>query len=289
MTISEPDLEGLHQLRSWVFSRAKLWWGFGVAFSYLAIVAVPLAWLVGLQEWAGPLVAVMLAISGRVCIWRSESYREEAEWTIRAIELNRGIGHEVDATKLADLRSKYFRGLQKPDDSVSDGGYYEASGKPSHALLIKMERESAWWTGQLAKKASKMVFIAMGVLALASVSAIALGGLEVEGETATTIASEIFRRAYGLAICTIVLLDTLNLGVKYHRLSVAARESMERLTILLDRVDDVSVAKLMTAVSDYQSARKEGPLVPDWFKRYHERSLQRVWDETLSMEESRGA
>ena len=283
MTISEPDLEGLHQLRSWVFSQAKLWWGFGVAFGYLAIVAVPITWLVGWQEWAGPLAAVVLAISGRACVWRSEGYRDDAEWTIRAIELNRGIGHEVDTAKLADLRSKYFRGLEKHDDSVSDGSYYEASGKPSHSLLIKMERESAWWTEQLAKKASKMVFIVMGGVALASVLAIALGGLEVEGETATTIASEIFRRAYGLAICAIVLLDTLNLGRKYHRLSVAARESMERLTWLFDRTDDVSVPRLMIAVSDYQSARKEGPLVPDWFKRYHESSLQRVWDETLSM------
>ena len=279
MTISEPDLEGLHQLRSWVFSQAKLWWGFGVTFSYLAIVAVPIAWLVGWQEWAGPLAAVGLAIFGRACVWRSEAYRKDAEWTIRVIELNRGIGHEVDTAKLADLKSKYFRGLQKHDDSVSDGGYYEASGKPSYSLLIKMERESAWWTEQLAKKASKMVFILMGVVALASVLAIALGGLEVEGETATTIASETFRRGYGLAICAIILLDTFNLGLKYHRLSVAARESMERL----DRVEDVSVPRLMTAVSDYQSARKEGPLIPNWFKRYHERSLQRVWDETLSI------
>ena len=287
MNIIEPDLEGLHQLRSWVFSQAKLWWGFGVAFGYLAIVAVPITWLVGWQEWAGPLAAVVLAISGRACVWRSEGYREDAEWSIRAIELKRGIGHEVDTAKLADLKSKYFRGLEKHDDSVSDGGYFEASGKPSHSLFIKMERESAWWTGQLAKKASKMVFLVMGCVALASVLAIALGGLEVEGETATTIASEIFRRGYGLAICVIVLLDTLNLGRKYYRLSVAAKESMERLTGLLDRADDVSVPRLMIAVSDYQSARKEGPLVPDWFKRYHERSLQRVWDETLSMKGSR--
>ena len=287
MTIKEPDLEGLHQLRSWVFSKAKLWWGFGVTFGHLAIVAVPIAWLVGWQEWVGPLAAVGLAITGRACAWRSEGYRKDAEWTIRAIELNRGMGHQVDTVKLADLRSKYARGLRKHGDSVSDGDYYEVSGRPSDSLLIKMERESAWWTEQLAKRASKIVFILVGVVALASLLAIALGGLEVEGEKATTIASEVFRRGYGLAICAIILLDTLNLGLKYHRLSVAARESMERLTALLDRVGDVSVPSLMTAVSDYQSARKEGPLIPERFKRYHEKSLQRVWDETLSMKVSR--
>ncbi len=288
MTIKEPDLEGLHQLRSWVFSKAKLWWGFGVTFGYLAIGAVPIAWLVGWQEWAGPAAAVGLAIAGRGCAWRSEGYRKDAEWTIRAIEWKRGIGHQVDTVKLADLKSKYARGLRKHDDSVSDSGYYEVSGQPSHSLLIKMERESAWWTEQLAKKASKIVVILVGVLALVSLLIIALGGLEVEGEKATTIASEVFRRWYGLAICAVILLDTLNLGWKYHRLSVAARESMERLTTLLDRVDDVSVHSLMIAVSDYQSARKEGPLIPDRFKIYHAKSLQRVWDETLSRKGSRG-
>ena len=281
MTDSEPNLEGLHQLRSIVFSRAKLWWGFGVVSGYLAVLAVPFAWLVGWQEWAGPLTAVLLAISGRAFVWKSEGYREDAEWTLRTIELNRGIGYEVDAAKLADVRSKYFRALKRDGESVSHDDYYEASGDPSCALLIKMERESAWWTGQLARKASKVAFTAMGLVALASMSAIALGGLEVEGEAATTIASEVFRRGYGLAICAIVLLDTLYLGVKYKRLSVAAGESMEMLTRLLAQ-DEVCVSRVMTAVSDYQSARKEGPLIPDRFKRWHKNSLQSVWDETLS-------
>ena len=287
MTTSEPGLEELHQLRSWVFSKAKLWWGFGVAFGYLAIVAVPFAWLVGWQEWAGPLAAVALAISGRGCVWRSEGYREDAEWTIRTIEFNRGIGLEVDTVKLADLKSRYIRALENQDESVSDGGYYEASGEPSHTLLIKMERESAWWTEQLAKRASKTVFIAMFIVGLASALAIALGGLEVESETATNITSEIFRRGYGLAICAIVLLDTYNLGRKYNRLSVAAKDSMQVFTALLDRADEVSDHRLITAVSDYQSVRKEGPLIPNWFKRYHEKTLQRVWDDTLSMKGSR--
>lgn len=283
MSTFERDLEELHQLRSWVFSKAKLWWGFGVVFGYLAIVAVPCAWLIGWQEWPGPAAAVVLAISGRVCIWWSGGYREDAEWTLRAIELNRGVGLEIDAVKLADLKSKYSRVLERHDDSVSDEGYYEVSGEPSHSLLIKMERESAWWTGQLAGKASKLVFITMVVVVSASTLAIALGGLEVEGETATTMASGVFRRGYGLAICAIVLLDTLNLGLKYHRLSVAARGSVERLSLLLGQVDDVSIHRVMTAVSDYQAARKEGPLIPNRFKRYHEKSLQGVWDQTLSM------
>ena len=279
----EPDLEDLHQLRSWVYSRAKLWWGFGVTLGYLAIVAVPVAWLVVGQEYTGPLVAVSLAILGRVCIWKSESHRKDAEWTNRAVEFYRGIGLEVDATKLADLRSKYSRKQRSQSDSVNNDEYYEASGIPSPSLLIEMARESAWWTEQLAKKASKLVFLIMSVLVLGTVLTIAVGGLEVGDETATTILSEIFRRAYWLAIFFMILLDTLSLGLKYNQLGVAAKESMEKLTALLDRVDEQSVPKLMTTVSDYQSARKEGPPIPDWFMRYHANSLQRVWDGTLSM------
>lgn len=287
MTIEEPDLEDLHQLRTWVLSQAKLWWGFGVSFGYLAIAAVPVTWLIGWQEYAGPLVAVVLAICGRVCVWRSEGYREDGEWAARAIELNRGIGHEIDATRLADLRLMYFSALQNDDDSESYDSYYEASGDPSPTLLIKMEHESAWWTGQLAKKASNLVFFVMGIVFLISVALIAVGGLEVEGEAANTFSSDIFRRAYGLAICVIILLDTFSLGLNYHRLSMAAKESVRRLAELLDRVDDLSTPKLMIAVTDYQSARKEGPLIPDWFWRYHKKSLNHVWGNTMSTERSR--
>lgn len=284
MTKNEPNLEDLHQLRSLVFSRAKLWWGFGVAFGYLAIVAVPFAWFVGWQDWAGPLTAVVLAILGKAFVWSSDGFREDAEWTMRTIELNRGIGYGVDAAKLADLRSKHFRALQRHSGSIGHDGYYEASGDPSYALLIKMERESAWWTAQLAKKASKAVLVAMVVVVLALVLAIALGVLEAEGEAGTTVASEVLRRGYGLAICAVVLLDTLNLCVRYNRLGLAAGESMNRLTALLNHVDDVCVPRIMIAVSEYQSARKEGPLIPYWFKRCHERSLQSVWDATLSVD-----
>ena len=283
MTIDKPELDVLHQLRSSVASLAKLWWGFGVAFGYLAIVAVPFAWLVGGPDYVGPLAAVLLAISGRVCVWKSESYRKDAEWTIRTIELHTGIGLEVDATTLADLKFRYFKRLQRSNDFANDREYYEASGDPSPNLLTKRVRESSWWTGQLAKKASNLVFLMMAVVVFGAALVIIVGGLEVEGDVATSVSSEIFRRAYGLAICVILLLDTLSLGLKYHQLSVAAKESMGKLTALLDEGEDVGVTMLMTTVSDYQAARKEGPLIPDWFKCYHENTLQRVWDETLSI------
>ena len=281
MSNYERNLDGLHQLRTFVFSRAKLWWGSGVAFGYLATLAVPTAWLVGWQGLEGPLTAAVLAIFGRVSVWRSESYREDAEWTLRTIEFNRGIGYEIDAAKLADVRSKYPLGLEKPGGSIGDDDYYEASDDPSYALLIEMIRESSWWTGQLAKKASKIVFIATVFVVLASTFVVVLGGLEADGQAAASFASDVLRRGYGLAICAIVLLDTLNLGMKYRRLSVAAGESTKRLDALLAQGDEC-IVRVMNAVSDYQSARKEGPLIPDRFKRWHEKSLQGVWDSTLS-------
>lgn len=287
MSNNEQDLDGLHQLRAYVFSCAKMWWGSGTTLSYLAIVAVPFAWLVGWQEWAGPLTAVVLAIAGRASVWRSESYREDAEWTLRTIELNRGIGYEIDATRLADLRSKYHVTPGRHRRSVGDDEYYEASGEPSYALLMKMERESSWWTWQLAKKASKTVSIATVLVVLVSVLIVALGGLEAEGKAATTVTSDILRRGYGLAICAIVLLDTLNLGMRYKRLGLAAEKSMRRLDALLLQ-GDVCVARVMNAVSDYQAARKEGPLIPDRFKRCHQKSLQSAWDETLSVRDGGG-
>ena len=79
----------------------------------------------------------------------------------------------------------------------------------------------------------------MFVVGLAAL-AIVPGGPEAESETATNITSEIFRQGYGLAICTTVLLDTCNLGWKYDRLSLAAKDSIQGFTALLERADQVS-------------------------------------------------
>ena len=286
MTYHDSRLKYLHKLRGGLFSRAKSLWGLGTLLGYFAIGAVPTAFLFGWQEWAGPLAAGVFAISGRMLVWWSETYREDAEWTLRTIELNRGIDLEIDAIKLANVKSKYLHRLRNHDSSLVDNSYYEATGNPSPDLLIRMGRESAWWTEQLAKKASKTVFIVLTILALMSVLAIAFGALE--GESGDDLTPEVFRRAYGLAICAILLLDTSNLGVKYSKLSVAAQESMGRLSAILKQGDDLSASALMAIVSEYQSARRQGPLIPDWFKCYHEKTLQRVWDETLSTEEDSG-
>ena len=64
----------------------------------------------------------------------------------------------------------------------------------------------------------------MLVVGLAAM-AIVPGGPEAESETATSITPEIFRQGQGLAICATVLLDTCNLGRKYDRLSLAAKDS----------------------------------------------------------------
>ena len=264
----------LDDLRNCLFSVTKLRWGLGVTLGYLATITVPMATFSKSPEWIGPCVAMALAIVGRFLTWHSESIRSDAEWLHRGNELARGIDRRIDDAAIATIRSKYSRYNHKVRSRQSDeASYYETSGPPSSRLLLMMLRESAWWTQQLASKAWKTVGVTAGLVAAGSVIVVVM--------VARTTGTPILLAVYAVAVCIILSSDTAYLAAKYRNLCVAAKESFDRLNALRSN-EAAEEAPILAAIADYQISRANGPLIPNWFKKHHEETLQEIWDETLS-------
>lgn len=263
----------LDELRSHLFSVAKRRWGFGVACTYLGIVAVPVAVIAGPLGWLGPCIAGALAIAGRWLAWRSDLVRKHAEWLLRANELRRGIGRPSDPKAVADLKAK-FSGYadRKPRPRSDVQGYYEADGPPCGRLFVAMLRESSWWTQQLASKACQWAGAATAVVAATSVGVVVAVAHSADASVMLTV--------YAIVICLVLSSESAILATKYWHLSLAAGEVFTRLDSYLKDEPDDDLA--LTAASDYQLARASGPLIPYWFKRRYESALQRTWDDILA-------
>ena len=270
---ADPLTIQLEELRGRLFSAAKRRWGLGVACAYLAIAAVPMATITEAPDWLGPCIAGTLAVVGRWLAWRSDSVRGHAEWLHRANELKRGIGRPSDPKAISDLKATFSSYSEKMQHPVRDvKGYYEADGPPCTRLLVRMLRESSWWTQQLASKACKWAGVATAVVAAISVGVVVGVAHSVESSVLLTV--------YAVVICLVVSSESAILATNYRRLSSAAGEAFARLDLYSK--DEPEEGLALTAASDYQMARANGPLIPNWLKRRYELILQETWNDTLS-------
>lgn len=270
-----PDLAELDGVRVCLFSVAKARWGLALLCSYLAIVTVP-AFVLGMSgspRWLAPAVAAAFAIAARLFQWWSDTARGDAETLHRQSEYARGIGLTVDAATVATIKAKHsFLEKKWLARQSGEAGYYELDDDPSPRLLALMLRESAWWTQQLAAKASKFILATATLSTVGSILLLAIVVPDVP-EPSTPF------KLYAFAVCVIVSVDLFYLGVRYQALSSTAKEAFSQLSSLESENDE---KKVIAAAGNYQIARQVGPLIPDWTRRWHRNKLQRIWDRTLS-------
>ena len=261
------DLSGW---RSVLFTVAKWRWGVGLTIGYLASFIVPLAiWFDFSKKWpaaimAAAVMAIMLSIIGKLLMWRSDSIRGTADFLHRANELCAGLGHSIDPAMIADARSRYSRFMQKAQQEEKNQiGYYEEDGNPSPYLFVTRLRESAWWTAQLAATAKGVIYAGSSIALIMSLS--------------TIFANSVTERAYGIAVCTIILVDIFYLGFRYGKLETACSDSFRELNRLKDR-RDLTAQQAVISAANYQIARGTGPLIPDWLWKWQQKPLQKAWE-----------
>ncbi|MYF29882.1 MAG: hypothetical protein F4169_13695 [Gammaproteobacteria bacterium] len=205
----------------------------------------------------------------------SNQTHSDAQWLLRQNEFFQGLGWPIDSATFAALQSKHSRlGSKARKRQAEEKGYYEELGSSSALALVKMLRESAWWSQRLATEASKSVGIVSGIVVLVAIAAV-VSVARIEGSPVTPT-------LYALAVCLIVCLDTVLLALRYRYSAAAAKECFDQLRVLTN-TDCADDDRVLATIADYQLRRESWPLIPDWFMKRHKRTLQNIWDQNLSL------
>ena len=141
--------------------------------------------------------------------------------------------------------------------------YYEENGNPSPYLLVKQLRESAWWTTQLAITAKWCIYMGIFFALLISLPII-------------LFVDSMVVRAYGLAVCAIILVDMSYLGCRFGKLGVDCMGAFQDLDKLKDR-RDLTIEQAVISATNYQIVRGTGPLIPGWLRKWRRSQLQEAW------------
>lgn len=261
------NLEGL---RSVLFSSAKRWWFGGVGAGFLAIVVVPIASASDVLKSIDTTFAALLAILGKVLRSCADAIRVDADRLQRANELSVGVGFPVNSAMVADVKYRYSRLAKVAEQQeANQQEYYSASGDPSPHLLVSMLRESAWWTARLAGTMECIIYTVAGIGFMASLL--------------TLLIESTSKRFYGMAICSILLADLIQLGWRYHKTKSACDCVFKEFDSLSDC--DVTERDAVLTATDYHMVRSTGPLLPDWLWKMQRKKLQDAW---LHLEARRG-
>ena len=253
---------------------SKFRWGLSIAAGYVAILAFPfVAIITDFPLWVGTLIAAASSVFGKFLRWRAGSLRLDAEDLHRTAEYSRGLGQTVDRKLLADLTAKYNRlNKRTPTERPSLQYYYDIDEPPSQTTLLKMLRESSWWTEKLSSKMTRWIGWATAVV-LAAVSFLVFSKPSTE--------HIIDPKIYGLVFCVIFSLDIIYLFWRFRQLSEAAGKSYRQFHTLLNS-SDVSDRDALIAAANYQFSRSSAPPLPTWLWKINRKSLNTIWKQTLS-------
>jgi hypothetical protein len=243
----------------------RLAWAVGVVGLVVAILpasAGGLGWWLG----CGSLTAML---AQRVLLHRFRERHSGGERIKRRLILAEGLGAEVSAEELADLKAEF-------GELASDGLPYSSSeAEPGWKRLTAIVRECAWWTGKLHRLVASRFWwwaivttglFLLAVLALLFVIADqGLGGTSIAKGAAATLA-------------LLVAVDYWGRWWESREVAVECDRQVERCTAVL-RSQELDPKDAVRVTLDYSGATLASYPIPSRLYGRHRERLERLWVE----------
>ena len=258
---------------------SKFRWGVSMCASYAAILTFPCVVIfTDWPTWLGTIIAAVFSVLGAGLRWHTDSLRRDAEELHRTTEYSRGLGYPVDRKRFADLNAKYDRLVKRTrmkETRLQD--YYEVKESPCSTTLLKMLKESSWWTEQLARKMTRIVGGATAFILIVGMSFLVISNHSTNEPIVVSV--------YGLVICVIFSMDIFNLYLRYRQLAEVAGKSFHDFDVLLSS-SDLGDRDALIVATNYQFSRSSGPPLPSWLWKIKRKSLNVIWQQTLSTKQA---
>lgn len=233
----------------------------GLTVAVLPTTAERLGWWLG----CGALAAMLVQ---RVLLYRFRERHCAGEKIKRRMILADGLGDEVAAEELADLKAEF-------GELLSDGQPYTATqAKPGWKRLTAIIRECAWWTGRLQRLvACRFWWRAIVTTALFVLVVLALlFVIADQGLGGTSIA-----KGAAAMLSLLVAVDYWGRWWESREVAVDCERYVERCTGMLKRRGDVKEA--VRVALDYCGTTVVSYPIANGFYRKHQDNLNRHWNE----------
>jgi hypothetical protein len=243
---------------------------FQVAITLLACTTVYVSNTVLAYTAALMAVAVALLWARTDYLW-SES-RAQAERARRATLLTDGLGWELSAAEVRDLRSQ-FSVKSNQGKLFEDPAYYAAKALPGPQRLVEMLEETGFWTRQLFRYSANRFWF-LFALFLTFLFLLLLGSIPFVNKQELLGAVRVACAMLVLLVSTDLLGRALDYTRAFHTLDGICQRIKQ---IKSDR--DISCDLLMI-LCDYNSAVESAPMPASGIYERHRDELNRMWKES---------
>jgi hypothetical protein len=226
------------------------------------------------------LLAYLTALATAIValIWARTDYqykesRAQAERARRATLLTDGLGGELSAVEVRDLKA-LFSATSKQGKRLEDMAYYATREESGPQRLAEMLEETAFWTCQLLRYSAKRfwflftAFLVCGILLL-------LGSIPF-GSAQQVIGGV---RIASAMLVLLVSTDILGRALAYS----TASHTLDRIGLRIKEIRPSGYPRcdLLMILCDYNSAVESSPMPAARIYEKHREQLNRLWNESV--------
>lgn len=258
---------------------AKKWWAITLACRLGVFVLSMITVLVPNKALGTAIAAGVVLLASEVCLWQSNKYNDAGQTLHRKLEMRDSFGWEISALDRKEFVSKIPKKIRVALPSEAESEQYFASQEPPGARkALENVQESAWWSLHLTGimlnvcVGSIIALVALGFVSLV----LALGVVADEG-TRSTLGQVIIS-----GVTLIFSLELIRLTIGHYQFNQAAKTTVADAQTLLGTKTGTAREKEREAMklwNEYQLARVEAPLIPQWVYNWKQDDFNTAWNE----------
>ena len=256
------------------FDEAKRWWNFLLLTKFILLFCGIIVVLTGFFTQAFLWITLFLIIFGSVAQWFTDRNRERAEALLRMEDFWKGLGWKPSVEELSELLEPMPVRIRKLIGSDIDRMYFSSKSAYSSRKLMENLVESAWFTKHLARYMARYlaIFLALTILVIISVLLFFM-------RYYSSPAPDLFDKITQVIIAIIVFLVAegwIVLTLNYNQYANNAMQAEYNARKLLNS-SNVNEIEAIRTLQEYQLARAQAPLIPEWLWNRKNKKLNKLW------------
>jgi hypothetical protein len=265
MSLSEVTLVPVMRA---LFRKSKYWYAAALV-GKLVVSLMGLIYLYSaMSRVTEPILAFILYIASELAVWRSEKFRNLAEAALRRLEHSNSFGWKFSGVEYISLLINASAATQ-----TSPEPYYASTAAPGATRALDNVLESAWWSQQLSASLRTCCLMVAAILATLAISGLWLG---VAGEP-QGVSREVLSVLVSSLLGLLPAADLLRLSRNFGEFGDVSRGVVDHAESL-SHSKDLRDQDVLMLLHEYQVARSNAPLIPEWLWKMKRGTLNKLWD-----------
>lgn len=209
--------------------------------------------------------------------WRADRLKSNYQSILQKFEFLDSLGWEITPREKSDWLVPLTKKQRKEVTALNrtPQHYFASKKKPSSRRLLENLEESSWWSKELAKFAASVIGIFTMFVILTSIGLLLISiFVAVNQATLVNIAKVITS-----VLAAVFSIGFVRLSCEYWEFAQFSAKTEKTTSEILDKSKEPKEAEASKLLHEYQIARSNAPMLPNWAWKLNQKKLNVIWNQ----------